>query len=149
MSTKTKVIGCVLAALAIGLGLSTMRAAEKPVIIPAPAVDNPKAAGPVQTAVLSGGCFWGVQAVYQHVQVVKKSFAGYAGGYKSTAHYEIVGTGETGHADSVQITFDPKEVSYGQLLQIYFSVVHDPTQLNRQEPDVGPQNRSNIFYVDD
>src|ERR1700679_479386 len=123
--------------------------AEAPVIIPAPAVDNPKAAGPMQTAVLAGGCFWGVQAVFQHVRGVRKAISGYAGGERSTAEYTRVGTGSTGHAESVKIIFDPAKISYGQILQIAFSVVHDPTQLNRQGPDVGPQYRSVIFYADD
>ena len=107
-------------------------------MIPAPAVDNPKAAGPMQTAVLAGGCFWGVQGVYQHVRGVRKVLSGYAGGDKSTAQYETVGSGRTGHAESVEIDFDPRQVSYGELLQIYFSVAHDPTQLNRQGPDAAP-----------
>ena len=113
--------------------------AERATVIPAPAVDNPKAAGPMQTAVLAGGCFWGVQGVYQHVRGVRKVLSGYAGGDKSKAQYRTVGTGRTGHAESVEIQFDPKQVSYGELLQIYFSVAHDPTQLNRQGPDVGTQ----------
>ena len=117
--------------------------------MPAPAVDSPKAAGPLQTAVLAGGCFWGVQGVYQHVRGVRKVLSGYAGGDKATAEYETVGTGRTGHAESVRIKFDPQQVSYGELLQIYFSVAHDPTQLNRQGPDVGTQYRSAIFYKDD
>ena len=123
--------------------------AEAPVIIPPPAVDNPKAAGPMQTAVLAGGCFWGVQAVFEHVRGVRKAIAGYAGGERSTAEYNRVGTGSTGHAESVKIIFDPAKISYGQILQISFSVVHDPTQLNRQGPDVGTQYRSVIFYADD
>ena len=123
-------------------------AAEPVTMIPAPAVDNPKAAGPLQTAVLAGGCFWGVQGVYQHVRGVRKVLSGYAGGDKASAHYETVGSGQTGHAESVQIVFDPKQVSYGELLQVYFSVVHDPTQLNRQGPDTGTQYRSAIFYTD-
>src|SRR6202000_1731303 len=110
---------------------------------------NPKSAGPLQTAVLSGGCFWGVQGVYQHVRGVKNVLAGYAGGERSTAQYEVVSSGTTGHAESVKITFDPGAISYGQILQIAFSVVHDPTQLNRQGPDVGSQYRSAIFYQDD
>jgi peptide-methionine (S)-S-oxide reductase len=122
-------------------------AAESAVVIPAPAVDDPKAAGPVQTAVLAGGCFWGVQGVYEHVRGVRQVLSGYAGGDKATAEYEVVSRGRTGHAESVEIRFDPKEVSYGEILRIYFSVVHDPTQLNRQGPDSGPQYRSNIFYV--
>jgi peptide-methionine (S)-S-oxide reductase len=123
--------------------------AEAPVIIAPPTVDNPKAAGPAQTAVLAGGCFWGVQAVFEHVRGVRKVLAGYAGGEESTAHYETVGSGSTGHAESVQISFDPAVISYGQILQIAFSVVHDPTQLNRQGPDVGTQYRSAIFYADE
>ena len=125
------------------------KAAEQATVVPAPLVDNPKATGPLQTAVLAGGCFWGVQGVYQHVHGVRNVLSGYAGGEKSTAQYDTVSGGRTGHAESVQITFDPQEVSYGELLQIYFSVVHDPTQLNRQGPDVGTQYRSSIFYVDD
>jgi peptide-methionine (S)-S-oxide reductase len=128
---------------------SPLFGAEAPVIIAPPAVDNPKAAGPAQTAVLAGGCFWGVQGVFEHVRGVKKVVAGYAGGERSTAQYETVGAGGTGHAESVKITFDPAAISYGQILQIAFSVVHDPTQLNRQGPDVGTQYRSAIFYVDD
>ncbi|HEX3913929.1 MAG TPA: peptide-methionine (S)-S-oxide reductase MsrA [Steroidobacteraceae bacterium] len=124
-------------------------AAEAPVIIAAPAVDNPKAAGRMQTAVLAGGCFWGVQGVFEHVRGVRKVIAGYAGGKRSTADYKSVGTGRTGHAESVKIIFDPAKISYGQLLQIAFSVVYDPTQLNRQGPDVGTQYRSVIFYADD
>jgi peptide-methionine (S)-S-oxide reductase len=128
---------------------SPLFGAEAPVIIAPPAVDNPKAAGPAQTAVLAGGCFWGVQGVFEHVRGVKKVVAGYAGGERSTAQYETVSSGGTGHAESVKITFDPAAISYGQILQIAFSVVHDPTQLNRQGPDVGTQYRSVIFYADD
>jgi peptide-methionine (S)-S-oxide reductase len=139
--------------IAIAAGVVAWRAplfgAEAPVVIAPPAVDNPKAAGPMQTAVLSGGCFWGVQGVFEHVRGVKNVIAGYAGGERATAQYETVSTGTTGHAESVQITFDPAVISYGQLLQIAFSVVHDPTQLNRQGPDVGTQYRSEIFYSDD
>jgi peptide-methionine (S)-S-oxide reductase len=128
---------------------SPLRGAEAPVVIAPPAMDNPKAAGPAQVAVLAGGCFWGVQGVFEHVRGVQKVVAGYAGGEKSTAQYETVSTGSTGHAESVRIIFDPAAISYGQILQIAFSVVHDPTQLNRQGPDVGTQYRSAIFYVDD
>jgi peptide-methionine (S)-S-oxide reductase len=128
---------------------SPLFGAEAPVIIPPPADDNPKAAGPMQAAVLAGGCFWGVQGVFEHVRGVRKVIAGYAGGARSTADYERVGTGSTGHAESVKIIFDPAKISYGQILQIEFSVVHDPTQLNRQGPDVGTQYRSVIFYADD
>ena len=122
---------------------------EQAVVIPPPALDNPKAAGPLQTAVVAGGCFWGVQGVYQHVRGVRKVLSGYAGGTKATADYETVSRGTTGHAESVEIVFDPKELSYGEVLQVYFSVVHDPTQLNRQGPDTGTQYRSNIFYADE
>lgn len=101
---------------------------ETAVVIPAPAVDNPKVSGPLQTAVLAGGCFWGVQGVYQHVRGVRKVLSGYAGGTKATADYHTVSRGDTGHAESVEISFDPKEVSYGEILQIFFSVVHDPTR---------------------
>jgi peptide-methionine (S)-S-oxide reductase len=137
------------AAAALLLWQSPLFGAEPPVIIAPPAVDNPKAAGPLQTAVLAGGCFWGVQGVFEHARGVKKVIAGYAGGEKGTAQYETVSSGATGHAESVQITFDPATISYGQILQIAFSVVHDPTQLNRQTPDVGTQYRSAIFYADD
>ena len=135
--------------LGLVLWRSPLFGAEPPVVIAPPAVDNPKAAGPAQTAVLAGGCFWGVQGVFEHVRGVQKVIAGYAGGDKSTAQYETVSSGTTGHAESVKITFDPAEISYGQILQIAFSVVHDPTQLNRQGPDVGTQYRSAIFYGDD
>jgi len=124
------------------------RSGEAAVVLPAPAVDNTRAAGPMQTAVLAGGCFWGVQGVYQYTKGVKKVLSGYSGGDRSTAQYEKVGTGRTGHAESVEIVFNPKEISYGEILRIYFSVAHDPTQLDRQGPDVGTQYRSAIFYAD-
>jgi peptide-methionine (S)-S-oxide reductase len=122
--------------------------AESATILPAPAVDLPKQSGAPQTAVLAAGCFWGVQGVFEHVRGVQKVVSGYAGGEKWTAEYETVSSGTTGHAESVMITFDPAQISYGQLLQIAFSVVHDPTQFNRQGPDVGSQYRSAIFYAD-
>lgn len=139
----------VLGIVAMAVWRSPLMGAEAPIIIAAPAIDNPKAPGPPQTAVLAGGCFWGVQGVFEHVRGVKKVIAGYAGGDRSTAQYETVSSGSTGHAESVKITFDPAEISYGQILQIAFSVVHDPTQLNRQGPDVGTQYRSAVFYADD
>jgi peptide-methionine (S)-S-oxide reductase len=108
-----------------------------------------KPANTTQTAVLAGGCFWGIEAVFEHVRGVRNVVSGYAGGEKSTAHYETVGSGITGHAESVQITFDPAVVSYGELLRIFFSVAHDPTQLNRQGPDTGTQYRSAIFCADE
>src|SRR3954452_9900905 len=117
-------------------------------VIPAPAVDTPAAeAAGLQTAVLAGGCFWGLQGMFEHVQGVTKVVAGYSGGTKETAHYEVVGTERTGHAESVEITFDPKKITYGQLLRLYFAVAHDPTELNRQGPDSGPSYRSEIFFT--
>lgn len=118
--------------------------------VPAPAVDNALAAKPgEETAVFAGGCFWGIQAVYQHVKGVKSAVSGYAGGHVSSPSYYEVSSGLTGHAESVRVIFDPSKVSYGQLLQVFFSVAHDPTQLNRQGPDVGTQYRSEIFYTND
>jgi len=122
-------------------------AAESAIVIPAPVLDTPRAAGPLQTAVLAGGCFWGVQGVYEHVRGVRKVLAGYSGGDKATADYEAVSRGGTGHAESVEIRFDPKQISYREILRIFFSVVHDPTQLDRQGPDSGTQYRSSIFYA--
>jgi peptide-methionine (S)-S-oxide reductase len=119
--------------------------AQEGLAIPAPAVDEQAKPGTTETAVLAGGCFWGVQGVFQHVEGVKNAVSGYAGGDKSTAEYETVGTGKTGHAESVKITYDPAKITYGKLLQIYFSVAHDPTQLNYQGPDHGTQYRSAIF----
>jgi peptide-methionine (S)-S-oxide reductase len=124
-------------------------AGEAPAAVPPPAADNPQAAGHLQTAVVAGGCFWGLQGVFEHVRGVRKVLAGYSGGTRGTASYEEVGSGTTGHAESVQIVFDPAAVTYGKLLQIYFSVTTDPTQLNRQGPDSGTQYRSVIFYADD
>jgi peptide-methionine (S)-S-oxide reductase len=118
--------------------------------LPAPVVDAPRAtASGQQTAVLSGGCFWGVQAVFQHVKGVLSATSGYSGGSAKTAEYEIVSTGQTGHAESVQIVYDPAQITYGELLRVFFSVAHDPTQLNRQGPDEGTQYRSVIFYGND
>ena len=116
-------------------------------VVPAPDVDERPASAEVGVAVLAGGCFWGVQGVFQHVEGVIGAVSGYAGGEAETAHYEMVGTGTTGHAESVEITFDPGAISFGELLQVYFSVAHDPTQLDRQGPDVGAQYRSTIFAV--
>jgi peptide-methionine (S)-S-oxide reductase len=136
-------------ALAIGVGwVSATRGAESPVAVPPPALDNPREGSALQTAVVAGGCFWGVQGVFEHVRGVHEVLAGYAGGARPTAQYEEVSTGRTGHAESVQITFDPREVTYGELLRIYFSVAHDPTQLDRQGPDSGSQYRSAVFYAD-
>ena len=126
------------------------QAAEPAVTIPAPALDMPSPAdGGPQTVVLAGGCFWGVQGVFEHVKGVTQAVSGYSGGKKETAHYEMVGTEQTGHAESVQVTYDPKQISYGKILQIYFSVAHNPTELNYQGPDSGPSYRSAIFYAND
>src|SRR5438094_3324442 len=127
-------------------GLSVSQSAP----LPLPAVDIPATSvkGP-QTAVFAGGCFWGVEAVYRHVKGVTKAVSGYAGGNAKSADYQMVSTGMTGHAESVEVTYDPAQVSYGELLRIFFSVAHDPTQLNRQGPDYGTQYRSAIFYVSD
>jgi peptide-methionine (S)-S-oxide reductase len=134
----------------LGVAVNMAQAAEQAVVIPAPAVDTaaPPGAG-LQTIVVAGGCFWGVQAVFQHTKGVTAAVSGYAGGEKQTAHYEMVGTGRTGHAESVAVTFDPRQISYGKILQIYFSVAHNPTELNRQGPDSGTQYRSAIFYAND
>jgi peptide-methionine (S)-S-oxide reductase len=123
-------------------------AAEDAVIIPAPATDV-KASNGIQTVVVAGGCFWGVQGVFQHTAGIVNAVSGYAGGSKNTADYSTVSTGTTGHAESVQIKYDPKKISYGKILQIFFSVAHDPTQLNRQGPDTGTQYRSAIFTTSD
>lgn len=124
-----------------------MGAAEPAVVVPAPVVDlQPKS--DLQTAVLAGGCFWGVQGVFQHVTGVTRAVSGYSGGAADTAAYQVVGSGTTGHAESVEVTYDPKIISYGQILQIYFSVAHNPTQLNYQGPDHGTQYRSTIFVAD-
>ena len=121
---------------------------ESAVSIPPPAVDEHAAARTSEKAVLAGGCFWGVQGVFEHVKGVTRAVSGYAGGARADAHYETVSGGRTGHAESVEITFDPRQITYGQLLQIYFSVAHDPTQENRQSPDVGTQYRSTVFALD-
>jgi peptide-methionine (S)-S-oxide reductase len=143
-----------LAAIVLGSLLATTacnaKANPAAAAVPAPAVDAPRASAPGQQAtVLSGGCFWGVQAVFQHVKGVITATSGYSGGKAKTAEYEFVSTGETGHAESVQIVYDPSQITYGELLRVFFSVAHDPTQLNRQGPDEGTQYRSAIFYAND
>jgi peptide-methionine (S)-S-oxide reductase len=118
--------------------------------IPGPAVDAALATAKAQqTGVVAGGCFWGIQAVFQHVKGVISATSGYSGGAANTAEYELVSNGDTGHAESVRITYDPSQITYGQLLRVFFSVAHDPTQLNRQGPDTGTQYRSSIFYAND
>jgi peptide-methionine (S)-S-oxide reductase len=138
-------VGMLSVAAAFGLWQSTVGAQEAPVIIPPPAVDF-QPPGNEAKAIFAGGCFWGVQGVFQHVQGVKNAVSGYAGGDAGTAVYEMVGTGQTGHAEAVEITYDPSVVTYGQLLQIFFSVATNPTQLNYQGPDHGTQYRNAIFY---
>jgi peptide-methionine (S)-S-oxide reductase len=126
------------------------QASGSSVALPNPAVDAaPAAKSGQQTAVVAGGCFWGIQAVFQHVKGVKDATSGYSGGSVASPDYEEVSTGSTGHAESVKITFDPSQISYGQLLKVFFSVAHDPTELNRQGPDTGSQYRSVIFYAND
>jgi peptide-methionine (S)-S-oxide reductase len=122
-------------------------AAERALVLPAPAYDPPTAGGGEQKLVVAGGCFWGVQGVFQRVKGVSRAVSGYAGGAKETARYDSVSQGDTEHAESVEITYDPKAVSLGELLRVYFSVAHDPTQLNRQGPDQGKQYRSAIFVA--
>src|ERR1041384_367141 len=140
---------CAAGALATAaFAVAPSRAAENAVIIPPPAADLQPAGG-IQTAVLAGGCFWGVQGVFQHTAGVVNAVSGYSGGSKATADYNMVSAGSTGHAEAVQIKYDPKKISYGKILQIFFSVVHDPTQLNRQGPDTGTQYRSAIFTIND
>jgi len=146
------VASTVLVVVALTLGAvafcNRASAAENAAVLPNPVVDAPlESTSARQTAVVAGGCFWGVQAVFQHVKGVQRVSSGYSGGSSSAAEYEVVSTGRTGHAESVQITFDPARVSYGRLLKVFFSVAHDPTQLNRQGPDTGTQYRSVIFYA--
>jgi peptide-methionine (S)-S-oxide reductase len=145
-----KILPKLLIAALAGLGANAANAAEPAVVVPAPTVDAsaPTKAGS-QTIVLAGGCFWGVQGVFEHTKGVTKALSGYSGGKKETAHYQMVGTEQTGHAESVAVTFDPQQISYGKILQIYFSVAHNPTELNYQGPDRGPSYRSAIFYAND
>lgn len=133
------------------LGVVACNAGERTATtIPMPAVDAaPATAKSQQTMVIAGGCFWGVQAVFQHVKGVISATSGYSGGSANTAEYEIVSGGETGHAESVKIVYDPSQITYGQLLRVFFSVAHNPTELNRQGPDTGTQYRSSIFYASD
>jgi len=153
MNTSIARIGFAILALVVAVMTFANRSsgsslAATPSAVPAPVVDNALAAAPGQeTAIFAGGCFWGIQAVYQHVKGVKSAVSGYAGGSVASPTYEDVSSGTTGHAESVRVVFDPSKVSYGQLLQVFFAVAHDPTQLNRQGPDVGTQYRSEIFYT--
>jgi peptide-methionine (S)-S-oxide reductase len=124
-------------------------AAATAIALPDPVVDQQTASDEPQTAVIAGGCFWGIQAVYQHTKGVQVALSGYSGGMKTNPTYEEVSSGRTGHAEAVQIKYNPREISYGQILKIFFSVAHDPTQLDRQGPDTGTQYRSAIFYSND
>lgn len=145
-SFRTLIIWISVAMVSVVLFFACSAAAEEPRIMPAPVINAvPDGPADAQVAVLAGGCFWGVQGVYQHVKGVSSAVSGYSGGSAQTARYEIVGSGSTGHAEAVQITFDPRQISYGEILQVFFSVVNDPTQLNRQGPDTGTQYRSVIF----
>jgi peptide-methionine (S)-S-oxide reductase len=132
----------IILASAAAMGSVSQEAAR---VIPPPAADASASQATSEVAVLAGGCFWGVQGVFQHLKGVTGAVSGYAGGAKHTAHYEQIGQGTTGHAESVRVTFDPRQITYGRLLQVFFSVAHDPTQLNRQGPDFGTQYRSAIF----
>jgi peptide-methionine (S)-S-oxide reductase len=149
-SSKWTIAGALLLIPVLGFAANLAFAQEPAVVIQPPAQDEAAPAGATtQTVVLAGGCFWGVQAVFQYTKGVTSAVAGYSGGTKETAHYEMVGTERTGHAESVQVTFDPRQISYGKILQIYFSVAHNPTELNYQGPDSGPSYRSAIFYAND
>ena len=145
---KAVVIGAMLGLLGFAIAGQLPSAAEAPRLVPAALVDVPKEGG-LQTAVLAGGCFWGIQGVFQQVEGVVSATSGYAGGSAETATYEQTETGLTGHAEAVRVVFDPQKISYGTLLRIFFSAAHDPTQLDRQGPDIGPQYRSAIFPLDD
>ncbi len=136
------------AAVLLFVGFVLRAGAAPAVRLPAPALDQAPAGGDA-VAVFAGGCFWGVQAVFEHIKGVKSATSGYAGGTARSPSYEDVSSGTTGHAESVRVVYDPKVVSYGDLLRVFFSVAHDPTQLNRQGPDVGPNYRSAIFYVNE
>jgi peptide-methionine (S)-S-oxide reductase len=129
--------------------VATRSTAEEARVAPPPAVDEQAGGKTSEVAVIAGGCFWGVQGVFQHVAGVTNAVSGYAGGDKATAHYDMTSSGTTGHAESVQITYDPRKITYGRILQVYFSVAHDPTELNRQGPDEGTQYRSTIFPMND
>ncbi len=151
MSVYSVRFAWIILASLIGITACNANASPGPAAaVPAPRVDAPRAsASGQQNAVVAGGCFWGVQAVFQHVKGVISATSGYSGGSAKTAEYEIVSTGETGHAESVQIVYDPSQITFGELLRVFFSVAHDPTQLNRQGPDEGTQYRSSIFYAND
>ena len=147
---RTLIVAALVCVPAFALFARLGQAAEPAVAIPAPTLDTTVPAdGAPQKVVLAGGCFWGVQAVYEHTKGVTQAVSGYSGGTKETAHYEMVGTERTGHAESVSVTYDPRQISLGKILQIFFSVAHNPTELNYQGPDTGPSYRSAIFYAND
>lgn len=142
--------GAIALAVIAPLAALSRPSSREPTVVPEAAVTSRLSAAPgLQTIVLAGGCFWGIEAVFEHIKGVTDAVSGYAGGTKEQADYETVSTGTTGHAESVKVTFDPTKVSLEKLLQVFFSVAHDPTQLNRQGPDVGPQYRSAIFFADE
>jgi peptide-methionine (S)-S-oxide reductase len=144
------IVATLLLVALFGYAASRAFAEEPAVVIHAPAIDEvTPAAGGNETVVLAGGCFWGVQGVFEHTKGVVQAVSGYSGGKKETAHYQMVGTETTGHAEAVQVTYDPKQISFGKILQIYFSVAHNPTELNYQGPDSGPSYRSAIFFAND
>ena len=147
LSKTTTVLIITIAAAAVAAGGAAR--GERARLVPPPTIDETQPRSASSVAVVAGGCFWGVQGVFQHVKGVTAAVSGYAGGPKGAANYELVSGGATGHAESVQVTYDPHQISFGRLLQVYFSVAHDPTQLNRQGPDTGPQYRSAVFPVDD
>ncbi len=152
-STKLALVAAACGLMALPFAGGVMHFGQAQAASPAQALPVPKidvalpAAGKLETAVLSGGCFWGVQGVFEHVKGVKKVYSGYSGGPAAAAQYELVGTGTTGHAESVEILFDPQQISYGEVLRIFFSVATDPTQVNMQFPDEGPQYRGEVFYA--
>jgi peptide-methionine (S)-S-oxide reductase len=147
MSTRWLALIVLSGTLLAGCGASGAVSADDVVRLPDPRIDPAPAQPGEQVAVFAGGCFWGVEAVFDHVRGVRQAWSGYAGGNADTAHYDRVSVGDTGHAESVKVAYDPRQVSYGQLLKIFFAVAHDPTQLNRQGPDGGTQYRSVVFYA--
>jgi len=145
---KTRLFAAAAATILLSVASLAAHAASPAQALPAPKINAAlPAAGKMETAVLSGGCFWGIQGVFEHVKGVQKVYSGYSGGPGAMAQYELVSTGRTGHAESVQIVFDPRQISYGEVLQIFFTVATDPTQVNMQFPDEGPQYRGEIFYA--
>ena len=148
MSRKFLVVSAILLLTVVTMTMNACNVAASAVAIPNPTLDAPLATSKgEQTAVLAGGCFWGVEAVFEHVKGVSRAESGYSGGSASTAKYQLVGSGATGHAEAVLVTYDPSQITYGQLLKVFFAVAHDPTELNRQGPDTGTQYRSAIFFA--